>query len=266
MITKIRGWIAAHRRWSVAVIFAVATPIIAYNALIWKTSLRPDRRASVDRLVEQFDQVVFHSEPGKEPPEWVAKWTNQIRIKIIGDDAHRWKEVIERQVVTMRQLTGLDIVTGSVPGKRENFFIYFADPSMNEGIIIEHIKFPGSQLESPEDLFCASYFMMPYRIINHSFIIVSTELNERLIALCIVAQLVYALGFSNTSELIRPSIFSWWEYDLRSPSINDRIIVRTLYDKRMRVGLNREQALYRARLIITELVAEAKAKEAAAGD
>ena len=266
MMSKIRGWITAHPRWSAAILVAIAIPIIAYSALIWKTALRPDRLASVDRLVEQFDQVVFHSEPGKEPPEWVAKWTNQLRIKIVGDDAQRWKEAVERQVVTLRELTGLDIVIGSVSGMRENFFIYLTDPSENEGIIIEHIKFPGSLLDAPEDLFCASFFMMPYRVIKHSLIIISTELNDRLIALCIAAQFVNAFGFSNTSELIRPSIFSWWEYDLRSPSINDRIIIRTLYDQRMRVGMHREDALEVARLIITGLVAEAKASEVQAGD
>lgn len=269
MVTKIRGWIAAHPRWSVAIFAFIAIPVIAYSALIWKASLRPDRLASVSLLVKQFDQVMFQKEPDeanlKRIVKWV-KWTNQVSIKIVGDGGDRWKEVIERHVAIMRELTGVDFLIGSIPYNPDDLFIYFAEPEDFERIVIKHIRYPGEILESLQGRTCLSYYTISSRVIEKSIIIVSTDRSDYLTAVCLFQQLSRILGFPNASELIRPSAFSLWDYDLRSLSINDRIIVRTLYDKRMRVGLNREHALYRARLIITELVAEAKAKEAASGD
>lgn len=262
----VRGWIAAHPRWSVVITIFIATPIIAYSALIWKTSLRPDRLASVGRLVKQFDQVVFQTEPEKAYLERISKWSNQVPIRIIGDHGDRWKEVIERQVATMRELTGVDFIIDWIPRQRGKIFIYFAEPSDFERIIIKHLRHPGSFLESSKGKTCFSRLINPYRVIEKSITIVSTERHDDSIALCILHQLTRILGFPNASELIRPSVFSKWDFDLWSLSINDRIIVRTLYDKRMQVGMYRGEALDVARLIITELVAEAKAKEAAPGD
>ena len=266
MVPKLQGWIAAHLRWFVAIFVAIAILSLAISVLLWKMSLRPDRLAGVDLLVAQFDRVVLLSEPDREAPERIVKWTGQLRIKIVGDDAGLWKDAIDRQVVTLRELTGLDIVVGPVDGMRENYFIYFADPSEKEGIIIEHIKFPGPYLESPEDGNCAGFFVYPYRVIKQSLLLISTDVSDRLIAGCISQLMVSMFGFSNSSELIRPSVFSSWDYNLYAPSINDRIIIRTLYDKRMHLGLYRYEALEVARLIIAELVAEARAKEAQAGD
>ena len=266
MLSRLRGWIAAHPRWSVAIIIFIAVPVIAYSALIWKTALRPDRLASVSRLVRQFDQVVFQQEPEKAHLVRISKWTSQVPIRISGDHGDRWNEFIERQVETLRELTGVNFLIDWIPRQRGKIFIYFAEPSDYDRIIIKHVRRPGSFLESSKGKTCFSRYTIPFRVIKKSIIIISTERSDYLTAICIFRQLTRVLGFPNVSEMIRPSVFSKWENDLWSLSINDRILVRTLYDKRMQVGMHREEALEVARLIIADLAAEARAKEAQAGD
>ena len=121
-------------------------------------------------------------------------------------------------------------------------------------------------MEGLEYINCFAHYSAHGLSIDKAVIIISSNLNDSLVSLCIVNKLLQMLGLTYNSELIRPSVFSRWDWKLRELSINDRIIIRTLYDKRMRVGSHREEALEVARQIITELVAEAKANEAASGD
>ena len=118
-------------------------------------------------------------------------------------------------------------------------------------------------LENLGDNKCFLDFSLSSSSIDEGVLIISSNMDDDYISLCIFKSLTQLLGFYNNSELIRPSVFSRWEWKMRELSINDRILVRTLYDRRMRVGMHRTEALDAARLIITELVAEEKANEAA---
>ncbi len=62
------------------------------------------------------------------------------------------------------------------------------------------------------------------------------------------------LGLYNDNAQYSWSIFS---NNLRPESltINDKILVRTLYDPRIKPGMRRQQAVNMARKIITELIA-----------
>ncbi len=74
---------------------------------------------------------------------------------------------------------------------------------------------------------------------------------------CLLEEMTQALGLPNDSELIRPSIFNQWDFLQRLP-LNDQILVRTLYDQRMRQGMPRDAALTAARGIIAELSARVR--------
>lgn len=267
MVSRVRAWVAAHPRWSTAAIVVIAALAIAYGALAWKTSLQPDRLASVDRLVEQFGQVIFRVPPEGEFDQRIEKWTRRVRIRIVGDDAGKWRPVIERHMATFADLAGIDLFPMFLlPMTVENYFIYFAEKSEFEKLVIRHIEYPGTLLENLEDYNCFAYNPVDSLSIHKAVLIISSELGDHTVSFCIFKRLTQLLGFNNDSELIRPSVFSHWDWKLRDLSINDRIIIRTLYDKRMKVGMHREEALEVARRIITELVVEAKANEAASGD
>ena len=61
-----------------------------------------------------------------------------------------------------------------------------------------------------------------------------------------------SLGFPNDSEFIKPSVFNRWDH-LQELPINDKILILTLYDSRLKPGTSREVALKQALVIISEL-------------
>jgi len=74
---------------------------------------------------------------------------------------------------------------------------------------------------------------------------------------CIIEELTQSFGPSNDNATYRPSIFSNY-FPPVELSINDRILVRALYDKRIKVGMTREETAPLAREIIEELVEAVK--------
>ena len=90
--------------------------------------------------------------------------------------------------------------------------------------------------------------------IQRSIAIISTDRELRYVTTCILEEISQALGLPMDTELIRPSILS--NQDLPQPmSINDKILVRALYDRRIRPGMPRDKALDVAKSIIPELIA-----------
>ena len=65
------------------------------------------------------------------------------------------------------------------------------------------------------------------------------------------------MGLTLDSDAMRPSIFSKQDH-LTALSPQDQILVRTLYDPRMKAGMPRAEALKTARTVIAELLKAAK--------
>ena len=76
---------------------------------------------------------------------------------------------------------------------------------------------------------------------------------------------MHGLGMGYHSEMVHPTITSGAR-DNFELSVNDKIALRTLYDDRIKPDMGRPHALPVAREIITELVEEARAQEAATAD
>lgn len=92
--------------------------------------------------------------------------------------------------------------------------------------------------------------------------IISTANPDRFIRECILHEFVHDLGMYTHSVVIRPSIMSP-RADISDFSVNDRIVLRTLYDERIEPDMRRGKALKVAREIIAELVKEVRAGEPA---
>lgn len=94
-------------------------------------------------------------------------------------------------------------------------------------------------------------------VIAQAIVLVSTDEPYDDNAACLLEEMTQALGLPNDSELVRPSIFNEWDFLQRLP-LNDRILVRTLYDERISPGMPREAAVSAVRAIIAELIARVR--------
>ena len=88
-------------------------------------------------------------------------------------------------------------------------------------------------------------------------IVVGTDISERLRRHCIAEELVQVLGLPNDACLYRPSLFCEQDVvDHMTPA--DRILLATLYDERIAVGMTRVDAMPVVRQVISELYADSE--------
>jgi len=73
----------------------------------------------------------------------------------------------------------------------------------------------------------------------------------------LIEELTQAIGPGNDNAVYRPSIFNN-DFMAGELTINDRILVRTLYDKRIKPGMTRREIESIAREIIGELIEAVK--------
>ena len=108
-----------------------------------------------------------------------------------------------------------------------------------------------NRLAAPRGCYFLSWKKPPSRIIK-SVVVVNKDRDDSGINHCLLEELTQSLGLPNDSDMMRPSLFSDRDrlYEL-SPT--DTILLRTLYDPRMKPGLPRTAALAVARKIMAEL-------------
>ena len=227
----------------------------------------------LDDLVKYFETIVFKSEFQILPPTRVIKkWTGPLRLAIRafdevvsekeGREITRLKQVkvkkphlkfIKKHLNTLVRATGLKTEDAKKTGEPVNLMINFV-PRRQMGN-------PNLAQADPELLKKLAaqggcYFLMwadnKSGAIKKAVIVVNAERLLIRINHCLLEEMTQSLGLPNDSNLITASIFSD-----RSRRTNltrtDLIILKTLYDPRMKAGLPREQALKTAREIIAEL-------------
>ncbi|NQV85250.1 MAG: DUF2927 domain-containing protein [Rhodospirillales bacterium] len=224
-------------------------------------------------MVRFFDTIIFHSEFRKgTTAKIVKKWTGPLRISIRtfeeitvekdGRESSRLKQIpvkkphvnfIQKHLNSLVKATGLKTEDIKKTGKTANFTINFvprrqlANPNLAKADpkLLRKMASQGG-----------CYFLLwadrKTGNISKAVIVVN---NERLLIRinhCLLEEMTQSLGLPNDSNLISPSIFS--DSSRRTDlTRSDLIILKTLYNPRMKVGMPREQALKVAGDLIREL-------------
>jgi len=260
-----------HKRMLFLLIPALvlAAGIIPVVAGAQEKSAKP----SIEQLVDFFDTIVFQTEfkTGK-PSLIVKKWTGPLRIALRsfkeetvsnnGEEVLHLQQVkvkkphfrfIKKHLNSLVRSTGLKTEDSIKTGEPPNFIINFvprnqmanpylvkADPNLLKKLAAEG----------------GCYFLMwadsQTGNITKAVIVVNSERLLIRINHCLLEEMTQSLGLPNDSNKITPSIFSDRS---RSTDLtrSDQILLRTLYDPRIKAGLPKRQALDLARVIIDEL-------------
>jgi hypothetical protein len=88
--------------------------------------------------------------------------------------------------------------------------------------------------------------------ISRAVIVVNNERQDDAINHCLLEEITQSLGLPNDSDTMRPSLFSDRD-QLIAFSRHDEILIRTLYDYRIKAGVPRQEALAAARDVVREL-------------
>jgi hypothetical protein len=216
----------------------------------------PSLQPSLEQIVRQFDDVAFGHEHGPSLGV-VQKWTENPGLALFTDghwDLAPYIPAIESYLGAIGRLTGLPVVAERADARKATLRLGFY-PRM------EFARMPrtGSEAEFRRWVTTSACIAMavedPERTghIVAAAIAIGTDISESQRRHCLLEELVQAMGLPNDACHYRPSLFCEADrvFEL-TPA--DRILLRTLYDPRLTVGMAREQALPIVRTVVAELI------------
>jgi hypothetical protein len=213
---------------------------------------------SIDDLVNYFDTIVFGSEFGPTyASKVVAKWEGTLGISYQGLFIERYAPVVQGHLRTLQKLTSLKFQEVDARSPAQGISLVFVKRAdMDKLPVPEEYRAVMKKAAANANCYFLSWKKPESRIVK-ALIAVNVERDPALISSCLLEELTQSLGLPNDSNVMRPSIFSDSD-TLFELSLHDAILVRTLYDPRMKAGLIRENALAVAETIISELVSRLK--------
>jgi len=228
--------------------------------------------APPDTVLAKFDRTVFYSDSGSHaflPRARLEKWVRPIEVVIVGtlSDAHR--EFVEIHFAELSRLTGLPIALQKSGGSIREAVVSLDRHKANFVVAIDSrgrldrlqaaLGAPSSERWENRHVVCFFYASPRAGRIVEAFAAIPNVHREAMLRHCIVEETTQALGLFADADMIQPSMFSE-----RTPPIlgkltlNDKIILRTLYDPRIRPNMKRTKAFEVAQKVIAELIEAVK--------
>lgn len=234
----------------------------------------PDTPLSLDELVDYFDTIVFRSEfESVKASKVIKKWTGPIRLGIRSFVEEKKEEkgkvtkhlkpvkvkkpylrFIKNHLNSLVRTTGLKTEAADNSGKPPNFIINFMprDQLGNPNLADVDPKLL-NKLASQGGCYFLMWADGKTGSVRKAIIVVNSERLLIRINHCLLEEMTQSLGLPNDTNFIKVSIFS--DSSRRTElTPTDKLILKVLYDPRMKAGLPRDQALPIAREIIGGLM------------
>lgn len=168
---------------------------------------------------------------------------------------------VEKFTSKLARLTSLDMKMSR--GAKANFFVLFLNREEQKGAVsLLREKVPGvppsvtrNFRNSPDNIYCTAYsFASPRKPARYksAIVLIKAEHPDLTRLSCIHEEMAQAMGLSNDSRAVRPSIFNDDE-EFSLLTRHDAALLRMLYDKRLRTGMS----LNAARPILPKLAQDA---------
>jgi hypothetical protein len=230
----------------------------------------PDTPFSPEMLARNFEQIAFYNEydgnfTGRGGPSPLRRWDVPVRMEVIfgpsvqpsqqrGDAA-----VVRDFAARLAAATGHSVSMGGTP----NFIVVIAsDDDRAEALARAAARVPGITPESlramtdmRRDTYCAvaAYATGPQANTYTAAVAVIRSENPDLLRLsCIHEELAQGMGLANDSPGARPSIFND-DDEFALLTRHDELLLKMLYDPRLRPGMVAGEARETVREIAREL-------------
>ncbi len=222
--------------------------------------------ASVDRIVYTFERVLFHLEFGTERQRnHVRKWAGPVDLVLAGERTAEYRTIVLSHLRALAPLTALDLRLEVAANSPQYFYVHFVPEAEIYATASRYVRDRKLLDEMATTGSCIGvYDVSEDGRITGGFVVIPTDASRNYVVSCALEEITQSLGLPNDSELIQPSIFSEKDLYLQTLSINDRILIRALYDDRITPGMPKDEALKVAREIIAELVARVREEGEAA--
>ncbi|WP_340118417.1 DUF2927 domain-containing protein [Pelagibius sp. 7325] len=192
----------------------------------------------------------------------LAKWTGPIRAAVIGTDRPDYRSAARRHLAELADLTGLAIA--EAPADQANLLVFYDDDPFaavrdNRSRFAHRIADPSSfdrRLDAmAPDATCFGFLWGGWpggQGIGFAVVFLRTDRGDRTVEGCLVQQTTQALGLLHDLDPSAESVFGdAGKYVALTPQ--DRLILRLLYDPRLKPGMGWAEAEPLARAALRDL-------------
>lgn len=242
-----------------AVIGACLAASIALSMLLaFGLSIRaPQEIAALDVLVESFRDMAMRHDYAPDNPYYrmTNKWIVPIRVVMPGEWPPEHRAYAWEKFKLLERLTRLDIRdAGTGLG---NFVMHFAAP--------EDYRWMAEKILANEKLVeemmrIAQCWAGPYSdkdgSVSKTVAVLQIKKGSNPVRTCIAHEITHGFGIRGHGSHFGPSVLT----DSNELTVNDKLLIRTLYDWRISPGMTREQALPVVRRVMAELLRRVEAQ------
>lgn len=229
-----------------------------------------DTPFTAEMLVRNFEQIAFFNEyssnfSGRGGASPLRRWTSPVRMEMIfgagvpPSQRARDGADVKKYAARLARVTGHPVSVGGKP----NFLIIVASEDDRAATLAQAAaRVPGITAASltalrdmRRDTYCAvaAYAAGPNANTYTAAVAVIRAENPDLLSLsCIHEELAQGLGLANDSPAARPSIFND-DDEFALLTGHDELLLKMLYDPRLKIGMTASEALPIARTIAGEL-------------
>ena len=229
-----------------------------------------ERPIDSELLTEQFTLTAIEQ---RSDGAVIRKWTEGLRFHLSGDSAAitRHRPSVEAHSTVYGALTGL--ATSFVDKQDQaNVLIVFVRrfdfAKTLQRLSNQKLATTDSERNEIARTLCITFRADRHNRYAFALVLIGIDNERAIIRECIPHELAHALG-TNQSNLIVPSIFSDQNYLINAgagvlfapivePAWHDRVILKTLYDERLKPGMAADAASPIVRQIIGELIVAMK--------
>lgn len=223
-----------------------------------------------EEIVRGFDKVAFGLEEGEWARPGITKWRRPILIAVGGEGFEPYLDFIQAKTEELSWVTRHEI--RQVPYAEANTLMVFTR-SVVDDVATRHRQLFGQLFDQdPARIDAKAAALRASRTlcyfgsavgaqdangggyeIEFARIFISTNIPREHLLHCVLEEMAQMMGLFNDSVSLRQSIFNDQNnFQVALPE-HDMMLLRVLYDHRIRPGMTRDQALPIARQILEEV-------------
>ena len=179
---------------------------------------------------------------------WVRKWVSPVRVSLVNARSPDDEQLVRAAFEKLLPLTGIPHEYPAKTG-RTNFVVHFVKHADLKQEIDKRVGNSEQFKALPKGTLC---FALPRgrNNIGYADIFVANDISDRIREICVLHEMLHAFGLIGHHQLFGPSILFHKDISQQQFSLNDRILLRTLYDPSISAGMPRKEALLAAKTLI----------------
>jgi hypothetical protein len=209
---------------------------------------RLDEVASEEELQRVFARLGAGFGKDGNTKAWVRKWVSPIRIGLVNQQSPEDARLVVKAFDKLVPLTGIPYEFPPETGT-QNFAVHFVKHADLKREILKRYGSAAKFQKLPKGTIC---FALPRgrNNIGYADIFVAFDAGDHIRDICILHEMMHAMGLIGHHQAFGPSILYYKNVSQQQFSINDRILLRTLYDPAISPGMSHNKAIRTANSLI----------------